>query len=280
MQCILLTGANSGIGFATCKLLTQNGYFVFAGAKDNNGFKFLTDQKLNNIEPVLLDLTNKEHLTNVVKKIIAYCKDSNKFYALINNAAFATGSPIELTDIETIKYSFEVNLFGVIELINGLLPIIRKDQGRIINISSTNAILSFPYLGIYSATKYALEAVSDSLRMELSRWNIPVCNIYPDVVKTPIFDKSIPLSYKRIELYNQEKQDLYRKEYDAFIKVIYKLVSKGVEPDVIAKCILKCLNSKKPKISYFPEANGKITLILKKICSKKVLDRFLLKQLK
>ena len=278
-QCILLTGANSGIGLSTCKLLSEQGYYIFAGVRDNNGFEFLTSQNIQNVQPVRLDLTDPQQIADVAKRIEEHCSDENKFFAIINNAAFALGGPIELMDSHIIKNSFDVNVFGIIELIKQLLSILRKDKGRIINVSSTNAIVSLPYLGIYSATKFALEAISDSLRLELKKWNIPVSVIYPDVVKTPIFDKSIPLSYQKIESNDSEKQKLYKNEFDNFVKAINKMVSKGVEPEVIAKCILECLQSKKPKISYIPEKNGKITFLLKRLASKKMLDKILINQL-
>ena len=279
-QCILLTGANSGIGLATCKLLSEKGYYVFAGVKDDRGYESLTNQNIQDIEPLRLDLTDSKQITDAVKLIEEKCIGEKKFYAIINNAAFALGGPIELMDSHIIKSSFDVNVFGIIELIQQLLPILRKDKARIINISSTNAVVSLPYLGIYSATKFALDAISDSLRLELKKWEIPVSVIYPDVVKTPIFEKSIPLSYNKIETNDPEKQELYKNEFDSFVKVINKMVSKGVEPEVIAKCVLECLQSKKPKISYIPEKNGKMTFLLKRLSSKKMLDKILIKQLK
>lgn len=276
---VLLTGANSGIGFATLNLLVQNGYYVFAGAKDNNGIEFLNNRKQESVEPVLLDITNKEHIKNIVNKIQSVSNSGGKFYALINNAALAYGCPVEMTDAGMLRQMFEVNLFGVIELINSLLPIIRRDKGRIVNVSSTNAIISFPYLGIYSATKFALDAVTDALRLEMKEWCIPVSIIYPDVVKTPIFDKSIPFSYQRFESFDVNKQELYRSKFDVFVKAINKMVSKGVEPEVIAKCILKCLNSNRPKPSYVPENNGKLSFVLRRTLSKKMMDKVLLKLL-
>lgn len=276
----MLTGANSGIGLSTCKLLSDNGYYIFAGVRDDRGFDFLTSQNIKNIEPVRLNLTDPEQITNAVKVIEKHCNGEKNFYAIINNAASALGGPIELMNRHTIKNSFDVNVFGIIELIQHLLPILRKDKGRIINISSTNAVVSLPYLGIYSATKFALDAISDSLRLELKKWGIPVSVIYPDVVKTPIFEKTIPLTYIEIETNDPEKQELYRNEFDNFVKVINKMVSKGVEPEVIANCILKCLQSPKPRISYIPEKNGKMTFLFKRLLSKKMLDKILIKQLK
>jgi short-subunit dehydrogenase len=276
---VLLTGSNSGIGLATCKLLSENGYFIYAGVRTNEAYNFIKEQNLANVEPVLLDLTKTEQIKEATEKIKNACNSNGKFYALINNAAFALGGPIELADIDSVKHTFEVNLFGIIELIKNMLPIIRKDVGRIINVSSTNAIISFPFLSIYSATKFALEAITDSLRLELNKWGIKVSTIYPDVVKTPIFDKSIPVSFEHFKSNDPEKQDLYKSEFDSFIKTINKMVSKGVEPEVIAKSILKCLNARKPKISYIPEKNGKLSLVLKKFLSKKSLDKFLLKEL-
>jgi len=278
-KCVLLTGANSGIGLATCKMLSQSGYYVFAGAKDDNGIKLLSDQNIKNVEPVLLNLQNNEHFTKVLDTIESYCKSKGTFHALINNAAFAIGSPIELTDIEGIKQSFQVNVFGLIELTKTLLPISRKYQSRIVNISSTNAFISSPYLGIYSATKFALEGINDALRIELLKWGIKVITIYPDVVKTPIFDKAIPISFNRFELHDIEQQKLYKTEFDMFNKLVRELESKGVEPEVIAKCILKSLTAINPQKSYYPEKNAKIKLFLKNILSKNMLDKILIKEL-
>ncbi|MBN2612483.1 MAG: SDR family NAD(P)-dependent oxidoreductase [Bacteroidales bacterium] len=278
-RCVMLTGANSGIGFATCKLLADNGFYVFAGVKDQQGLDYLKEQKIENVEPVLLNLTNKQHLKVVVDKIEGYCKPPVKFHAIINNAGFAAGGPLELTGTDLIHQSFEINVFSPLELIKRLLPILRRDKGRIVNISSTNAIISFPYMGIYSATKFALEAISDALRLEIKKWGIPVSVIYPDVVKTPIFDKSIPLSYSSFETHTAQEKQLYRNEFDRFVNTIRKMVKKGVEPEVIAASILKCINAPKPKISYIPEKNGVVSFALKKLLSKKMLDKLLLKQL-
>ena len=174
----IITGASSGIGEATALKLIEAGWEVYAGARRKDRMKELKAKGVNTFS---LDITNEESITNFISQI--FSKES-KIDALVNNAGYGSYGSLEDLPLEEARYQFEVNLFGLARLTQLVVPNMReKQQGKIINVSSVGGKVGEPHGCWYHATKFAVEGLSDSLRMELRQFNIDVVVIHKNALK-------------------------------------------------------------------------------------------------
>lgn len=183
---VLVTGTSSGIGEACTRLLAENGFRVYAGVRNpQDRDKWAGDDR---IVPVALDLASPEQIQDAVHQI-ANAAEPYPLYAVVNNAGIMlTGSVVSLA-LDRVRQVFEVNLFGHWRLTQLCLPLLRTTRGRVINIGSTNGRMAGPTLAAYSATKHALEALSEALQLEVMADGISVSVIEPGAIGTPLWDK-------------------------------------------------------------------------------------------
>jgi len=170
---------------------------------------------------------------------------------LINNAGIVVAGPLELVPIHQIRRQLEVNVIGHIAVTQALLPLVRIAKGRIINISSDNGALAPPYLGPYAASKHALEAMTDSLRLELRRWGIGVSLIEPGMVSTPIWNKSGAAAEAMAKATPPEAMGLYQADLEATRAAMQQLKTRTIPADRVVKEILRALTDRRPKARYF-----------------------------
>lgn len=247
----LVTGASSGIGQATTKLLAEHGYFVFAVARRTDRLNAIANE---NIEAVTLDVTDEP----AVKDCINHIKSSKgRIDLLVNNAGFAQLGAIECVSIEAVKRQFDVNFFGYARCIQGVLPLMRAQKsGWIINISSAVGQVSMAAFGWYAATKHAIEAMSDALRSEVLQFGIEVTVIEPGVIDTEILPNQMNLL--------QETPHL--EEYRSVIDGVSNLITgDGAQPEIIAEAILKAATSGRPRIRHALPLDAKIGILARKV---------------
>jgi len=187
-------GTSSGIGREVVNLLAEKGYHVLAGVRRQENiteWNQISERRQHHIHPVMLDVTNKKHVDNAVTEIKRYLREHGdlRFAGLVNNAGVGMHMPIENHDMDDVRHMFETNLLGPLYLTQKLLPLIRRDKGRIIFISSLAGRITQPKEGIYSATKVGVEAVGDALRQELLPYDCSVSLVEPGFVMTPILSK-------------------------------------------------------------------------------------------
>ena len=176
---ILLIGASSGIGYQTAENLAKEGHIVYGAARRTEKMETL---KQFGVKPIYLDVTDEESIKSAIDTII---ENEGRIDVLINNAGYGSYGAIEDVEISEAKMQFEVNLFGLARLVQLVLPHMRKQKsGRIINVSSMGGRMTSYFGGWYHATKYALEAFSDALRMEVTDFGIDVSLIEPSLIKT------------------------------------------------------------------------------------------------
>jgi NAD(P)-dependent dehydrogenase (short-subunit alcohol dehydrogenase family) len=168
----LVTGTSSGIGRATALRLAERGHQVLAGVRDT---AHAPQHPL--IRPIIIDVTDPE-------QVAAAARGIDELHGLVNNAGVTFAGPIEEFPIDRLREQFEINLVGLVAVTQAFLPAIRASRGRVVMVSSTSGRVVFPMLGAFSASKYALEAVSDALRRELRPWNVPVVIIVPGSFKS------------------------------------------------------------------------------------------------
>jgi short-subunit dehydrogenase len=246
---IIVTGASSGIGKATVIKLVESGYQVFGLARRYDNLTSIYSELPSSIEDKDLyiamqcDITKPERFDDIIKDIASKAQ-GNTIYGLVNNAGYVEPGAIEDITIQDIRNQFEINFFGLVEFTKKVLPLMMLDnnQGRIVNISSVSGLISLPLIGAYSASKYALEAVTDALRMELWNTNIKVITINPGLVNTNINIVSKPKLDNLIE----KESSRFSKTYG---KYMYN-VPKGLPSDSVANIILNAISSPKPKTRY------------------------------
>ena len=248
-KAILITGTSSGIGYAIAKLLAEEGYLVFAGIRKKSD-KFKVEKLHKNIRGVYLDITNQDSIDKAFWFII---KQTDRLYALINNAGAAYAGPIELMPISAVKEQFDLNTFGALSLTQKFVPFLK--HGRVINLSSMASSGVFPFIAPYCASKRALDILFNAFFIE-NKDDITVISIKPDVIKTPIWSRAAEIYKKVFEKVNENQKEKYRAEALMLEKQSMSNQTKGIVPEDVAKTVLKALKAKNPKTSYFVGAKA------------------------
>lgn len=255
-QIAVVTGSSSGIGFETSLLLARNGIYTYATMRNQSkSEKILAYARKDNppLETLPLDVTNEKLISEAIKKIIA---EKGRIDVLVNNAGYSLLGPLEQLHIDEIKEEFETNFFGIIRLIQSVLPKMRKQKyGRIINISSLAGGIGFPLSSAYVSSKFALEGLTESLRYEVQNFGIHVILIEPGVIKTN-FVNNMKLGNEIMIL--QDRDDNQTIDDDSpYAEITNKRLSafkprfeRGSSPIEVAKIILEAVTSQDPKARY------------------------------
>ena len=272
-QTVLITGCSSGIGKASARLLAEQGFRVLAGVRCPKHAEEISDPALLNLEPVLLDVTSDDNVTQLVESLTDSCPQG--LYAVINNAGVGLPSAVELSKLDEVRNLFEVNTIAPLRIIQNCLPLLREAGGRVINISSMNGTMALPMVGAYSASKFALEALSDTLRVELRPWRIPVSIIRPGQVRTSIFDKARDaLDERRSEIPEQLK-DGYEVMYMRAAKFNERGANSHTSPEKVAAVVLQALTAKRPKARYHVGIDAHGMKLANAVMPQPVIDRAL-----
>lgn len=266
---ILITGASSGFGFDIAKQLIKDGHIVYCTARRT---QLMDELKELGGFVYKLDVTKDEDVKFVVKTLIS---EHKKIDVLFNNAGFGTMGAIEALPMDTIKYQFEVNVFAIARLQQAVLPHMRKQKsGTIINMSSLVGHVSTPFMGWYAATKHSLKAMSEALRMEVSKFGIKVVMIEPGAVKTEFEDVALE-SLDKVKHHNDYKKMIT--QFKSNFKEIYK---KAPGPESTVKAVLSAINSSHPKTTYKTTFDSKLFSTAKRFISDKAFDKAVLRQMK
>ena len=233
MKTALVTGASSGIGAAVATRLMGSGWRVLAGVRKKGDAPEGTDE-------VLLDVTKPKQIQAAAERI-------EELDALVNNAGVALAMPLEHVPLDELRKQLEVNVVGQVAVTQALVPALRRSRGRIVFVGSIAGRSALPFLGPYAASKHALEAIADSLRIELKPWGIHVSIVEPGTIRTPIWAKG---AEKADELQSEETTKLYGKRIAALRKVAAERGANGAAPDEVAAVIEKALTSGRPKARY------------------------------
>jgi len=257
---ILITGCSSGIGLYVAQELKARGYRVFATARRLEDVKRLQAQ---GFESLPLDLTDSACIRQAVNQITALT--GGTLDALFNNGAYGQPGAVEDLHRDVLREQFETNLFGTLEVTNLILPIMRRQgHGRIIQNSSILGFIAMPYRGAYNASKFALEGLSDTLRLELANTNIHVSLIEPGPISSR-FRANAYAAYKR----NINKENSpHRKAYEAMERRLSKegpAVPFTLPPEAVSKRVIHALESPRPKIRYYVTTPTYVFAILRRI---------------
>ena len=267
---ILITGASSGIGYYCAKELSKNNsYQVYATVRSEKDYKRLTLEGLN---VLYLDLNSSESIKSCAKEFLS--KTGGKVYALFNNAGYGQPGAVEDISDEALKEQFQTNFFGLHSLTRELLPVMRKQGfGRIINHSSVLGFVSLRFRGAYNASKYALEGLSDTLRLELMDSDIWVSLIETGPVRSHFRKNALKKFLQNIDRQNSYFKDEYEKKLESLQSE--KDVPFTLDADAVYKALLKALEEKEPKARYRVTKVTTIFWLLKRLLSTKRLDNIL-----
>jgi NAD(P)-dependent dehydrogenase (short-subunit alcohol dehydrogenase family) len=252
MKTVLITGASTGIGAAAARHMAAKGWRVFAGVRKAADGDALKDGATGDLRPIILDVARPEQIASAVQTV-SESLAGEKLAGLVNNAGIAKMGPLAIQPMDDFKAHFDVNVFGLLAVAQAFTPLLGADAarkgppGRIVNITSVGGRLSAPFLGAYTATKHAVESITDSLRRELVIYGIDAIAIGPGSVRTPIWDKA--------EAANTEgpydKSD-WAEPLKQFEQVMLSGGRTGFTPEHIAEYIDTALTADKPKARYAP----------------------------
>jgi short-subunit dehydrogenase len=265
---VIITGVSSGIGRETALFLAKHDYAVYGGARRVEKLKELEQE---NVSTFSLDVTDEISVSNFVGKVL---EKEGRIDVLINNAGYGEYGSVEDVDIENAKKQIDVNLFGLARMTKLVLPIMRKQQsGKIVNISSIGGKMATPMGGWYHASKFAVEALSDSLRMEVKQFGIDVIVVEPGGIKSEwsgIANKTMLAASGDTVYANFARKASQTTEMEVKLPT----------PTVIAELIRKAIEAKKPKTRYVKGFLAKPILFLKKYTGDKMFDKIILSQFK
>jgi len=266
---VLVTGASTGIGEATAHHLASIGFNVFAGVRKDADAERLSGGR---IEAVKIDVADGPSVEAAAQQIRSAVGNSG-LAGLVNNAGIAVAGPLEFLPVDEFQRQLEVNVVGVVRTTQAMLPLIRLgSRGRIVNVSSIGGRVALPMVAPYNASKFAVEAISDSLRRELRPWGIHVAVIEPGAVATPIWDKSIAVADDLQAQAPPEMKELYGGVIEKVREESMKNARDGVPPQEVAEAIAHALTAAKPKTRYLVGRDAKMRARIAAVLPDRAMD--------
>jgi NAD(P)-dependent dehydrogenase (short-subunit alcohol dehydrogenase family) len=273
-RAVLITGASSGIGAASARVLVERGFRVWAGVRNDDAAARLRELG-EHCTPIVLDVTDAGQIAAA-----ATIANDGGLYGLVNNAGIAVGAPLEAIPLAALREQFEINVFGALAVTQAMLPLLRRTRGRIVMISSVQGRLAAPFVGPYAASKHALEALSDSLRAELLPSGVDVAIIEPGAVKTPIWERSAKAGSALGDAMDPEQRARYADEIAMMLRVSEKFAARGIAPERVADAIAHALTARKPRTRYVVGFDAKVRVTIGAIVPDRARDRLLRATLK
>ena len=244
-EAVLVTGASTGIGYATSALLAREGFTVFAGVRSGGDHERLS--AIPGIAPLQLDVTDAEAIRDAAHIVH---ENGSPLRAVVNNAGIVVPGPLEFLPIDELRRQFEVNFFGALAVTQAFLPMLRAAKGRIVFMSSVSGQIATAFVGAYSSSKFALEAASDALRMELRSSGVGVSVVQPGNVNTPIWRKGRSGKDELLARVSAKARDFYGEHLDTLARVSEHQERTGIDPDLVARAVLHAITAKRARARY------------------------------
>jgi NAD(P)-dependent dehydrogenase (short-subunit alcohol dehydrogenase family) len=273
---ILISGCSTGIGRACVLHLAKMSFPVLAGVRSEADGKSLAEAGGANVRPILLDITDAASIARAAEIARDTCGDDG-LLGLVNNAGISVHGPIEHIPLSEWRRQFEVNFFGHIAMTQAILPLLRKGvtthghgRARIVMMSSIAGRIAQPIIGPYNASKFALEAASDALRLELRAQGIKVVLVEPGAIDTPIWAKAEANPGKFPP--DHPARVLYAKAIDAVVDSAKKSAASAIPADHVARVVAACLTRRRPRTRYLIGTDAHIGAVAKMVLPTKILD--------
>ena len=256
---IVITGASSGIGLACALHFDKLGYQVFAGIRREQDRDALQKMASSRLQPLMLEVTD-EAMIHAAATTVSEKVGEAGLAGLVNNAGVAVAGPLECLPLSELRRQFEVNVIGQMAVTQAFLPLLRQGPGRIINIGSISGLIAMPFIGPYSASKYAMEALNDSLRVELRPWGIHVAIVEPWAIATPIWEKSIDRNQQILESLPSTAQTLYRPTLLKLLKNVQRTSRAASPVEWVVLAVSHALTSPQPRNRYLVGRDARAAL--------------------
>jgi NAD(P)-dependent dehydrogenase (short-subunit alcohol dehydrogenase family) len=269
---VLVTGASTGIGEATALHLKELGFDSVGAVRKEEDAERLRSRGLRTVK---LDVADPASIAAARKEL-----GDGPMAGLVNNAGIAVAGPLEFMPLDQLRLQLEVNVVGQVAVIQQFLPALRAGGGRIVNLSSIGGRFALPLVSPYTASKFALEAISDSLRRELHGQGVDVILIEPGGVKTPIWGKSNEAADELQQQMPPEAERLYGRMIETLRRETVKIATKtGIEPREVAEVIGKALTADRPRTRYLVGRDAKMRGALARVVPDRLMDRAVARQL-
>lgn len=236
-----------GIGKACALWMDRLGWQVFAGVRKEADGEALRQESSPRLRPIRIDVTDADAIAAAAEQIGAAVGEGG-LHGLVNNAGVAFGGILEFMPIEHLRQQIEINVIGQVAMTQPMIPLLRRARGRIVNMSSMAGFSATPVMGAYAASKFALEAITDALRLELRPWGIHVAAVEPGEIDTPIWQKSLKAVQTWLEAYPPQMRPLYGPLIDHALKEVASI--HGIPADEVAEVVAHALTAPKPHIRY------------------------------
>lgn len=278
VKSVVITGASTGIGAACALHLDQLGWRVFAGVRKQADAETLRAQASSRLTAISLDVTDTLSISTAASAVAGAVGEGG-LAGLVNNAGIAVPGPIEFLPLPDLRQQLEINVVGQVAVTQAFLPLIRVARGRIINMGSIAGRMATPFTGAYGASKFALEALTDALRLELAPWGISVSIIEPGAVATPIWDKSAKTAEALLRSVAPEALVLYAEAIEALKKAATQAERGAVAPIEVARAVAHALMAAKPRTRYVIGREARIRAVIARFVPDRVRDGIVAKSM-
>jgi NAD(P)-dependent dehydrogenase (short-subunit alcohol dehydrogenase family) len=246
---VVITGASTGIGAACATHLAGIGFRVFAGVRKPED---ADSARAAGFEPLTIDVTDEEGIRSAAAELGAL-----PLAGLVNNAGVAVAGPVEFIPPDELRHQLNVNVVGQVAVTQAFLPALRRARGRVVNIGSISGRVALPLISPYAASKFALEAITDSLRRELRPWGMHVSIVEPGPIATPLWDKSIAANEELATRMPPEVEELYGDLIDRIRTETLKRAKNGLAPTKVVEAVSHALTASRPKTRYLVGSDAK-----------------------
>lgn len=244
MPNVLITGASRGIGRAAALRMADSGWDVYAGVRSPADAATLASLTSGRLTPITLDVTSAADIAALADAL------PDRLDGLVNNAGIAVGGALEALAPDELRRQLEVNVVGQVAVTQAVLPLLRPSHGRVVFVSSISGMLSSPMLGAYSASKFAIEAIANALRVELRPWGIPVTLVEPGQVDTDIWRTAPQVLDDTVKAMSAEHRELYSRHVEGMRRAIPRAQKMATPVDGVAKTIERALTTARPRARY------------------------------
>jgi len=258
---VVITGASSGIGAACALHLDKLGLRVFAGVRRQTDAEALKSKASSRLVAIALDVADTLSVSTAASAVAGAVGDAG-LDGLVNNAGVVVTGPVEFLPLPELRRQLEINVVGQVAVTQAFLPLIRVARGRIVNMGSIAGRLATPFSSAYGASKFALEALTDALRLELAPWGISVSIIEPGAVATPIWEKGMKNGAAMLAAAPPEALVLYAEALEAFKKTSEHAARNAADPMDVARAVEHALIAAKPRTRYVIGRRAKIGAVM------------------
>lgn len=273
---VLITGASTGIGADCARRLDRMGFTVFAGVRKCADGEALQAKASDRLIPVQLDVTSQADIAAAIATVSEHTNGSG-LLGLVNNAGVAVAGPQEFITLDDWREGFEVNVFGTAAMTKASIPLLRRSRGRIVNVSSLAGKVAMPFFGPYAASKHAMEAMSDALRLELQPWGMHVVVVEPGSIATPIWEKGVGRARGIRAEMPPRAEEHYGETMERMLKGAAKFGETGGPTRDVSRAIIHALTAKRPRTRYVVGRDARIAISASRFLPDRLRDRFVTK---